>query len=221
MKGPGPVTLLSGGGPVPRGCDAALVFRHAHREDIPPGSFGEDVRLTRQGVEEAERLGELISQRRPGRVASSPVQRCIATAQAISRGAGWSAGVATDWRLGRHGPFVFDPEVCGRLFMDIGISELVRRQLLDIQAPPGMRDTAEGVRILLDFTSQGLGDGGRVNVYVTHDAILAALVGWLFRFPVYEEGWPDFLDGMLLWRRGGRLHCAWRGLHQAAYPLGR
>ena len=194
---------------------------HAQREDISPGSFGEDVRLTQRGIKSAERLGELISERLPGRIVSSPIQRCIATAQAISRGAGWSAEVATDSRLGKHGPFVSEPEVSGRLFMEIGISEIVRRQLLDDQAPPGMRDTSEGVRILLDFTSQGLGCGGWVNIYVTHDAILAALVGWLFRLPVYQEGWPDFLDGVLLWRRAGRLHCAWRGLQQAAHPLRR
>ena len=60
-----------------------------------------------------------------------------------------------------------------------------------------------------------------MNIYVTHDAILAALVGWLFRLPVYREGWPDFLDGVLLWRMAGKLHCAWRGLHQAAHPLRR
>ena len=221
MNGPGPAALLSNDGMVPRGCDAALVLRHAHREDIPPGSFGEDVRLTPQGIEAAERLGELISERPPGRVVSSPIQRCLGTAQAISRGAGWSAEITPDSRLGNHGPFVSEPEVSGRLFMEIGISEIVRRQLLDDQAPPGFRDTSEGIRILLDFTSQGLGYGGRVNIYVTHDAILATLVGWLFRLPVYQEGWPDFLDGMLMWRSAGGLYCAWRGLQQAAHPLRR
>ena len=175
-------------------------------------------RLTEQGARSAERLGELLSTRRPGRVASSPTRRCVATAEAISRGAGWATGVVTDWRLGEHGPFVSEPEVAGRLFMDIGAAELVRHQLHDDCPPPGLQETAEGVGLLLEFTSEGLGGGGRVSVYITHDAILAALVGWLFRLPVYEEGWPNFLDGMLLWRREGRLHCAWRRLHQAAHP---
>ena len=221
MNGREAASLLFDDGVVPRECDTALVLRHAQREEIPVGSFGEDVRLTLQGIKEAERLGELISERLPGRVVSSPIQRCIATAQAISRGAGWSAGVATDSRLGKHGPFVSDPNVSGRLFMEIGISEIVRRQLLDDQAPPGFRDTSEGIRNLLDFTSQGLGCSGRLNIYVTHDAILAALVGWLFRLPVYQEGWPNFLDGVLLWQRGGKLRCAWRELQQTAHPLGR
>ena len=219
MNGPNFVSILSDGDVVPRECDVGLVLRHAQREDIPSGSFGEDVRLTVKGVKAAERLGERISDKSPGRVVSSPIQRCVDTARAICRGAGWSVEVTTDSRLGNHGPFASDPETAGQLFMDIGISEIVRRQLNHDQAPKGFRDTSKGIRILLNHTSQGLGLDGRVSIYVTHDAILAALVGWLFRLPVYDEGWPNYLDGMLLWRSAGRLNCWWRGLQQAADPL--
>ena len=220
MKAERAAALLSDGGLVPPESDAALVLRHAHREDIPPDSFGSEVQLTEQGVGSAEQLGKLLTARPPGSVASSPVRRCLETAQALSRGAGWSDGVITDWRLGGHGAFVAQPELFGPLFLEIGIAGVVRRQLLDAEPPPGMRGTAEGVQLLLDFISDGFGNGGRVNLYVTHDAILAALVGWLFRLPVYKEGWPDFLDGMLLWRDAGRLHSVWRGLHQTMHPPG-
>ena len=218
MKGQCAAALLKDGSVVPRECDAALILRHAQREDIPQGSFGRDAPLTEEGVKSAERLGELLSTRRPGRVASSPIQRCLATAQAISRGAGWVTGVVTDWRLGEHGPFISEPEIAGRFFMDTGTSEVVRHQLHDDLPPPGLRETAEGVGLLLDFTSEGLGRGGRVSVYITHDAILTVLVGWLFRLPVYDTGWPDFLDGMIIWRSEERLHYMWRGLQQAAHP---
>ena len=220
MKAQRAAELLSEGGLVPWESDVALVLRHAQREDIPPDSFGADVRLTEWGVGSAKRLGELLRGRRPGRVASSPVRRCIETARALTRGAEWPAEVITDWRLGGHGAFVVQPELSGPLFMEIGIVQLVRRQLLDDDPPPGMRRTAGGVRLLLDLMCGSLGNGGRVNIYVTHDAIVAALVGWLFRLPVYEEGWPDFLDGMLLWRHGRQIHLAWRGLRQIAHPSG-
>lgn len=221
MKGQCAAALLSDCSLVPLELDVALILRHARREDIPPGSFGADVHLTEQGTKSAERLGKLLSTRMPGKVVSSPISRCVETAQAISRGAGWSTSVTTDWRLGEHGPFVSEPEVAGRLFLEVGIAELVRRQLHDPQPPPGMRDTAEGARTLLDFATEGLERRGRINVYVTHDAILAALVGWLFRLPVHKEGWPDFLDGLLLWRSGSLLRCAWSRLNQATYPPSR
>ena len=221
MKGQCAAASLSDCSLLPREVDVALILRHAQREDIPPGSFGEDIHLTEQGVRAAERFGKLLPARMPGKLASSPISRCVETALAICRGAGWSTSVTTDWRLGVHGTFVSEPEVSGELFLEVGVAELVRRQLHDPQPPPGMRDIAEGARTLLDFASEGLEDRGRINVYVTHDAILAALVGWLFRLPVYEEGWPDFLDGLLLWRSGSLLHCAWSRLHQATYPLRR
>lgn len=221
MNGQCAAALLSDGSVVPRECDAALVMRHAQREDIPLGSFGRDISLTEQGVRSAERLGELLSTRRPGRVASSPIRRCLATAQAISRGAGWTTGVVTDWRLGEHGPFISEPEIAGRFFMDMGSAEVVRHQLHDDPPPPGLRETAEGVGLLLDFISEGLDRGGRVSVYITHDAILAALVGWLFKLPVYERGWPNFLDGMIIWRSEDRTHCMWRELQQASHPTRR
>ena len=220
MKAESAATLLSQGRPIPPQSDAALLLRHAQRETIPPNSFGADTQLTTHGVNSAERLGRLLSARQPGLVASSPVRRCLDTAQAISRGAGWPAAITPDWRLGNPGPFVAQPKLAGPLFLQTAIPQLVRRQLLNAHPPPGMRTIAEGAQILLDFISGQLDSNGRVNLYVTHDAILAPLIGWLFHLPVYREGWPDFLDTMLLWRDDGRLHLAWRGLHQTAHPPG-
>ena len=42
---------------VPAEADAALVLRHAEREAIPEGTFGEAVPLTARGVTTAEQLG--------------------------------------------------------------------------------------------------------------------------------------------------------------------
>ena len=83
-----------------------------------------------------------------------------------------------------------------------------------------MRPTAEGVGLLLGLTTNELRSRGRLNIYVTHDAILAVLVAHLYRLPVDEINWPDYLDGLLLWRCGNRLHFIWRGLEEGSYPVG-
>ena len=83
-----------------------------------------------------------------------------------------------------------------------------------------MRPTAEGIDLLLGLTVTDLRSCGRLNIYVTHDAILAVLVAHLYRLPVDEIGWPDYLDGLLLWRCGERLHFIWKGLEQRSHPLG-
>ena len=152
---------------------------------------------------------------------SSPMPRCVDTAKSIMRGAEWSGNVTLDRRLGVPGPFVVDPALAGALFLELSSIEVVRSQLSDEKSLPGMRSTSEGVEILLDLASDNLQCRGRLNVYVTHDAILAVVVARLFHMPMDEEGWPDYLDGLLMWRSSSRLKFAWRGLQQTSHPIGR
>ena len=198
----------------------ALVLRHAERYAITPGTFGADVSLTKSGTVSAEHLGALLAVRTPGRIACSPVLRCVQTAEAILRGSGWSAPLQHDRTLGDHGPFVIEPEISGQLFLEIGIDELVRRQLAELEPLPGMRSTRDGVQLLLERVAAGLGSQGRLDIHVTHDAILAVLVAWLYARPVEEIEWPDYLDGLLLWRFEGNLFFSWRGLEEASHPTG-
>ena len=207
-------------GGIPAQADAALILRHAEREDIPPGTFGSDVPLTEIGVASAEKLGTILSGMRPQvRATASPVSRCNSTARAILRGGGLPEEVALDWRLGAPGPFVVDEEVSGALFLEIGILAIVRRQLTCSEPPAGMRPTPEGIDLLLRLTANDLQSRGLLNIYVTHDSILAALVAYLYGLPVDEISWPGYLDVLFLWRRGERLHYVWRGLEQGFYPF--
>lgn len=209
-------------GSIPTSADAALILRHGEREDIPSGTFGVDVPLTARGVASAEKLGEILSARRPHvRVTASPVPRCAETAKAILRGGSWPNNVALDRLLGDPGPFVVAAEASGALFLEIGILEIVGRQLSHAKPPEGMRRTSDGVDLLLGLTADGLRSHGRLNIYVTHDAILAILVAYMFRTSVDQIGWPNYLEGLLMWRSSEELHLAWRGLEQASYPLGR
>ncbi len=205
---------------VPQEADVSLIVRHAERQTIPVGEFGVDVRLTPDGVAEAEKLGRVLSVREQATVVSSPVPRCVQTAEAILRGGGWPGSLTQDRRLGDPGPFVVDPEVSGALFLELPIAEIARRQLSNPIPPAGMRSTCEGVTIFLGLVTGNLRRQGRLNVYVTHDVVLAVFLGRLFHLSIDEIHWPGFLDGLLLWRSGGRLHLSWRGLPQTSHPVG-
>ena len=209
---------------VPQRSDAAIILRHAEREEIPAGTYGAEVPLTVRGVSTAEQLGAVLSDRglaqRPLSVTSSPVPRCVQTAQAIRRGGGQPGAAVLDWRLGDPGPFVVKAEESGPLFLQVGILEIARRQLSDDLPPPGMRPTSAGIELLLGLTAHSLEQQGRLNIYVTHDAILAVLAAWLYRAPIEEIIWPGYLDGLLLWQSGERLNFSWRGLPQASRPTG-
>ena len=215
MTKPDPVTSIMGQlAVVPEGVDASLVIRHAEREDIPAGTFGHDVNLTAGGTQAAEQLGAALSQYRALTVVSSPVPRCVQTAQAMLRGAGSAAQVATDRRLGNPGAFIVDSEAAGPLFLELPIPEIARRQLQDAIPLSGMRPTPEGVEILQELATSPLGDNGRLHVFVTHDIILSVFVASIFHSSLEETGWLDFLEGLLLWRFDRELYASWQGREQ-------
>ena len=74
----------------------------------------------------------------------------------------------------------------------------------------------------MDMVYGGLRRNGlfRLQIHVTHDSILAVLVGHLFGLGVDDFPWPGYLDGILLWRRDGMLRFSWPGLDEGSHPLG-
>ena len=204
---------------VPVGADVSLIVRHAEREAIPEGEFGQDVPLTPAGIESAEQLGAVLAGWRGETVRCSPLPRCVQTAAALARRAGWSPKIVGNAILGEPGPFVTGDEA-GQYFLKHGILEIVRQQLHEDAPPPGMRPTAEGINLLLRLTASELGHDGCMRVFVTHDAILAVFMARLFGLRHDEVPWPQYLDGLILWRSDGGLKCSWRGLEETTYPFG-
>ena len=204
----------------PPGADVALVLRHAEREAIPAGSYGNDVPLTPCGVASARRLGAGLASYRPAAVLTSPVSRCVQTADGIIAGAGWDAAPLHERLLGGPGAFVVEPERFGPLFLEIGARGIVERQLSDAEPPPGMRPANAGAQLLLDLATPWPETRGGLRLFVTHDIILATLVGSIYGLRVEEFAWPDYLDGLALWRDSGRLRFRWRGLGEGSHPIG-
>ena len=205
---------------VPAGLPVALVLRHAEREEITSGAFGNDVSLTRRGRNSARRLGMGLSSRTAGVVKSSPLPRCMQIAAAVIAAAGWKTGAAPAQLLGDPGPFVAEPELAGRLFLDIGIEAIVRRQLADDQPPSGMRSTSSGAELLLRELAAAPNGPDSASVFVTHDAMLAVLAGHLYGLPVYGFHWPGYLDTLVTWPDSDRLRFLWRGLGEGSHPIG-
>ena len=205
---------------VPTGFAATIVLRHAEREDILPGTFGNDVPLTLRGLHSAHRLGMGLSSRTEGIVMTSPLLRCTQTADAIIAGSGWETAAKPDRLLGDPGPFVTHPDLAGQIFLDSGIEAIVSQQLAEDKPPDGMRPTSEGVQLFLDELVVALADQDRINLFVTHDAVLAVFVGYLYGFPVGGFSWPDYLDALVMWLDSDGLRFLWRGLGEDSYPIG-
>ncbi len=184
---------------LPAACGGVFVLRHSARYPILTDAEVFSAGLTPEGVQQAERLGqELAKIRRPGRLLSSPVARCLDTAAAIARGAGWETAVQPEYRLSH--PFI-EP-AWNALPLLWGKDRL--------PAP---------IAGLLDLIVAGERAPGTLDLLVTHDTIVGTLAEYFtgvhFNYP---EVWPDFLEGVLLWQNAGELHLRWRDRERLIGP---
>jgi broad specificity phosphatase PhoE len=93
---------------IPLDRPVALLLRHAERPPIPPGQTGNSLGLTEYGERTAELFGHALGSRING-IRTSPVQRCIETAEALRMGAAASIQKVSDTMLGDPGAYVHDP----------------------------------------------------------------------------------------------------------------
>ncbi len=195
---------------VPRDRPVSLLLRHAHRSAIPYGILGNDAELTDRGRTEAKELGNMLQSFCLGTLASNAIGRCIETARMIAIGHGdTSTEVSIEMRLANFGVFVRDRQLAEPQLLNLGVQEWVRRQLLEPSQLQGMIDTSVGVKSLFDLLHPvGLPN---LNLYVTHDAIVAAFTGFLCNRGFRLNEWPSYLEGVFLWKEKEGFTVMWRG----------
>jgi broad specificity phosphatase PhoE len=206
-----PESLLRSLERAPAGRPASLLVRHAARGPIPAGSMGIEIDLTEEGVRSAEVLGTILTHHRPGRLLASPAPRCINTGRAIVRGAGWTAEVDTDARLSGMGCFFVDGPSAWASFAAHGVRGTVRRQLSEEASLPGLHPIAAGVAAFMHLLIRPVGAEPTLDILVTHDVILAVLVGHFFKIPPDKANWPEFLEGLVILPSAEGLVLVWRG----------
>jgi hypothetical protein len=176
---------------LPEACRVGVVLRHSEREPIlrPEDTF--TAMLTENGVRQAEAFGRALGvMRQPGRLNSSPIERCRDTAASIAHGAAWSIPVSVEYRLGH--PY---------------IAPAWNALPILWQKDPMPAQLAALLDVVLDCDETP----GVVDIFCTHDTIVGALAGYFmgcaFAYPGY---WPDFLEGVFFWRQEGAVHVRWR-----------
>lgn len=175
---------------IPDDQSAALLLRHSVRHPIIDWENSDEAGLTEEGIVLAEELGRFIAGRhRPGRVVSSPVERCIDTAAAILRGANWPVTVIIDQRLSH--PYI----------------QRAWRELVDSLYSP--RVPLE-VREIINLMMMGNNPTGHLDLFITHDTVVGAVVGYLLDEIFDERNWPGFLEGCAIWRNPEGVYIAWR-----------
>lgn len=177
----------------------AILIRHGERQAIPAGTFGNEVTLTQNGITESIRLGEELSRFNIGRIYTSPIDRCVQTAESIKKGlekVHHTAEIVCDDLLGNPGFHIADANLAGKAYLKygcIGVYEHFSRgeNIEGLASIDALKGRAK------QWLEEKTVEKG-VTLFVTHDALIAhfALANGLYSYSA--ENWVDFLDGIIL-----------------------
>jgi len=200
----------------------AVLMRHSERPQIHSVRGNDELPLTPSGVEAAMEFGRGLTSCVLLRTFSSPALRCRQTANAIAEGAA-SIGINTK-NLGVH------PELGGFFIVN-------RDQALDkadeLEALRGTPTFSNFVRFWfsgeipedvvqpmelavynqLGFLKEHLRTERRpgvVDIHVSHDWNVMLLREGIFGVRMEEVGIPQYLDGVLVFHKNGKLHASYR-----------
>ncbi len=188
-----------------------LLLRHAERNHITPGDkdFGAHVGLTERGRRQAVALGRMIPAIGDAVYFSSPVGRCVETAQCIGEGRklagyrnfaipGTTQGVATGASVN-----VTPLDALGDFFVrDVPAYEQTLREgfyegickWLDSGEHDAFwpfHERAEQMREMMFEKAQS-----RFNIFVTHDAWIVPCLSHFCSFKFEPKCWMNFLTGL-------------------------
>lgn len=185
-----------------------LLLRHGARGPLPLGAAGGHVPLLPEGVAASHALGVHLGERLVS-LRTSPVLRCVQTAEALGLGAGRAEPAVPDTALGGPGAFVLDSRLAWESWQRMGhqgvMSALVAGQHLPGFAVP-MDAATRLVRHLVDLSRGRPG----VHVAVSHDSLLVATIAHTLGGPLPHAEWPTFLEALALVPGDGQLTLIWR-----------
>lgn len=102
-----------------------IFIRHAHRPEFAPGDLGNEVSITQEGRAAIERFSQSLTSC-PARVFTSPVKRCMETAQELCKTLQVEIPIVSSTLLGDPGFLISDPLQAFTVFNRHSVSEILR-----------------------------------------------------------------------------------------------
>jgi len=193
----GRLRLLNGLHEIAEDSSTVLFIRHGDRNNIPDGEFGNEIELNEVGILRSHEYGKALASKKINKIYTSPVTRCVQTAELIARGTGKEARVEQSSLLGQPGAFIYDEIAAGNSFMQMGANLLFERLLAGIRVE-GNYPIVDGATTLSEFFQKETGQPG-ISIYVSHDLIIALYAYATFqkKYTIGSE-WINYLDGLII-----------------------
>jgi bisphosphoglycerate-dependent phosphoglycerate mutase len=174
----------------------AMLIRHSDRDKIPEGEFGNEVLLNEKGILNALKMGNELSNFNIRKIYTSPVKRCIQTADSIKKGYGKEIQIIESNLLGNPGAYISEGKDAGVFFMKYGVFKIHEMLLNGIEIA-GMNGLEAGSQKLFDFMNLNSNDK-ELTLYITHDSLVAFFDSYFNHTKYNKDKWPAYLDGVIL-----------------------
>ena len=172
----------------------SLLLRHADRDDIPQGSFGNEILLNEKGKQNAQIFGESLSDRKINRIFTSPVERCVQTAEYITKGYGNSVEIIETVALGSPGLHISNEKIAGEFFLEYGFDEMYNR-FIQGKEIPGIPSINELNHRITAFLKENSTENG-TTIFITHDMLIAFYHFSINKKVYTKDNWINYMTGL-------------------------
>lgn len=203
-----PLSILEGLKKIPRDRPVTLLLRHAEREALSSENIGYDVPITQSGLTSAHKLGAHLKGRLKT-LRTSPLLRCVQTAEWIRRGAEGELEISCDRFLGDPGIFVENPQLAWTNWQTMGNEGVMHHMATSDRALPGMAHPEKAALQLINHMFEVAEKEAGLHVFVTHDVLLSATTARILGAEI-SNPWPKFLEGGFFWHEASVLVAAYR-----------
>jgi len=171
-----------------------ILLRHAERPDIPDHEIGNEVGLTKQGIRQTRQFAKSLKQPIIS-ISSSPILRCVQTAEIISNQCSYNETIKKSILLGNPGFFIKDPELAWTHWQTKGHDAVNQYLLNGKEQWLGFHQFDDAINHMkTEIIEQLKTNNSGFHLWVTHDTILATFVSRVLPQPLTSNNWPDFLD---------------------------
>lgn len=183
-----------------------LIVRHAERPVIPPNEVGNELSITEEGVKATKGFGEILSTPLVS-VKSSPVLRCLQTAEILAKTLNFDANLIEESKLlGDPGFFIEDGDLAWTNWQEKGAEAVNQYLLTGTEKWVGFHDFRLCVSKMCDELLKELQSHDKgLKIWVTHDTVLATLASRVLSEPLSITEWPNFLGYLEVSENNGEL----------------
>ena len=184
-----------------------LLVRHAERPEFAPGELGNETSITIKGEEKTRKFGEKLSDLRIS-IRSSPVRRCMETAQIIAGSARVPVvSIIEDNDLGDPGYIISSGEGAWVHWQEKGHERVKEYLIWNEEKWEGFTDLDKSSKQFAEKIQRFLEQDHNtdIHIWITHDTILGTFASRVSETQFDASGWPDFLGYLSITLSNGTL----------------